>query len=404
MPGLRELARHLAAPDSDGRVPARLQDPYPYLWSPGHPRYAEARRRVSDDLVFRLWSRSRVVYAPDPDMLAALTESAQSPIPSQVLHAIPHPDPYILLPPAAPGAREASGWEAIGTPLGAFTFGRRDRGLTCSTTDERREALGLMFTNVISAPGGRVILSTLRVTLRHYGQPLTVDQMVQEAVGRFRFNDSLPASERAHLEAWLRRHVGQVACTLLYCCTADPDMTTAYQRETTGKRGSRRLRPGEVTDLQGIGYRLGPALFQARRQAGERAAAGTGDGGHRVPHWRRGHPHVYWTGRGRTVPKLNWVFPVLVNKDLLGDAEGPPAVVRPLRQRRAPGAEPAGLPLRHHPHGRLHSPFEAPRPVLHRSRAGSLRPVLVPGHEGIRRTEPPPGICRCQAAHARNPP
>jgi len=39
------------------------------------------------------------------------------------------------------------------------------------------------------------------------------------------------------------------------------------------------------------------------------------------PHLRAGHWHLYWTGRGRTTPKMNFVHPCLVNADEVGDVE-----------------------------------------------------------------------------------
>ena len=39
------------------------------------------------------------------------------------------------------------------------------------------------------------------------------------------------------------------------------------------------------------------------------------------PHLRAGHWHLYWTGEGRTIPKVNFVHPCLVNSDEVGDVE-----------------------------------------------------------------------------------
>lgn len=33
------------------------------------------------------------------------------------------------------------------------------------------------------------------------------------------------------------------------------------------------------------------------------------------PHIRSAHWHTYWTGKGKTIPKLKWIAPIFVNKD-----------------------------------------------------------------------------------------
>ncbi len=67
----------------------------------------------------------------------------------------PYPDPYILLPLPELSAQETRDWREIGAPLGAFVFGRRAGGHVCSSAAEQRQDLGLMFTNIARAPGGR---------------------------------------------------------------------------------------------------------------------------------------------------------------------------------------------------------------------------------------------------------
>jgi len=39
------------------------------------------------------------------------------------------------------------------------------------------------------------------------------------------------------------------------------------------------------------------------------------------PHLRAGHFHLYWTGKGRTIPKVQFLHPCLVNADSVGDVE-----------------------------------------------------------------------------------
>jgi hypothetical protein len=63
-------------------------------------------------------------------------------------------------------------------------------------------------------------------------------------------------------------------------------------------------------------------LFVTALKAWSKTVAGGGDGTHASPkpHCRGGHWHLYWTGKGRTTPKMNFVHPCLVNADAVGDA------------------------------------------------------------------------------------
>lgn len=97
-PGVRELARHFVA-SGGTRIPARLFIPE---LVPGHPHRRETLASITDCATFRLWSRSKVVYAMDDLLLHYLSESSPSRIPTSILRNLPHPDPYILLPKPRP--------------------------------------------------------------------------------------------------------------------------------------------------------------------------------------------------------------------------------------------------------------------------------------------------------------
>jgi len=87
--------------------------------------------------------------------------------------------------------------------------------------------------------------------------------------------------------------------------------------------------PGRPAATAGVhpGAGVGPAVSLQRRSRhpprGDRgetvghrlrnSGAGHADTGRTVsPHIRRAHWHTYWTGKGRTVPVLRWLHPILV--------------------------------------------------------------------------------------------
>lgn len=75
----------------------------------------------------------------------------------------------------------------------------------------------------------------------------------------------------------------------------------------------------DIDEVVQLGFRLGPAPFRARQQwEQEHGQASSGTSTRQRPHRRRGHFRTYWTGRGRRVPKVNWIAPYWVSRDLLG--------------------------------------------------------------------------------------
>jgi len=338
--GIRNLAQHMASPENDGRVPEHLRYDY---FHPGHPWFAEALAQARDGAIYYLWTQSRVIYAMDDDLLVYLSESSASSIPTEILKGIPHVNPYVLLPAPDLDDPETAYYRThIGVPWGAFVFGRyRNAELLCSTNDERREDLGLMFLGFVESDG-RVGLQTIRCTVPLRERTLTVESVVNETIAGFTFNEHLVADERNRFEAWLRRYVALIFNSLVYVCTDQPDVeryrpgvNKAGRVKKRARRHQARPRMDDVSELVKLGFRMGPALFEAR-QRWEREQAeppSPGSGRRQRPHQRRGHYRTYWTGPGRQVPKVNWVAPYWVSQDLLGEDATKDVVVRPVGRR-----------------------------------------------------------------------
>lgn len=338
-PGIREVAQYMIT-SNDGRVPAHLRLPYLH---PSHPEFPEVMATVRDGAIFRLWTGAQVVYAMDDELLGYLSESSASAIPTEILGNLPHANPYVLLPqPDLADPQTAYYRTHIGVPWGAFVFGRyRDAQLLCSTRDERREDLGLMFVGFLETET-EPVLQTIRCTIPLRERMITVEDAVNATVARFLFNEHLAEDDRSKLEAWLRTYVAQVFNSLVYICTDQPDIEVyrpgvnmAGKIKKSGRRQQRRPRLNDINEVVRLGFRMGPALHQARqrweRSQGERQ---TGTGVRQVPHRRRSHYQTYWTGPGRQVPRVKWIAPYWVNQEQLGSDAGPgDVVVRPVRKR-----------------------------------------------------------------------
>jgi hypothetical protein len=334
------LAQHLI--DSDDRqIPPRLIRPN---LIPGHPDYQDTLASARDAAIFGLWSRSKVVYAMDEHLLHYFSESASSQVPTEIFRNLPHPDPYVLLPKPDFNDLETNYYRRhIGVPLGAFVFGRyNDAQQLCSTAADQREDLGLMFAGLIETDTGPA-LQVLRCTVPLRQATFSVENAVEATITKFHFNDDLGEDDHRKLEDWLRKYVSQAMSSLLYICTDQPDVQVEKSGgDRRGKpaksRARRRPRPGDIDTVVKLGFRMGPALYEARLrwESGHRDVAtgtsGTGAGARKRPHMKRPHIRTYWTGPGGQVPVAKWIAPFWVNKDLLADGDGPAdVVVRPVR-------------------------------------------------------------------------
>jgi len=171
---------------------------------------------------------------------------------------------------------------------------------------------------------------------------ISVEDAVNATIGKFTFNQDLAEDDHRKLEAWLRIYVAQVFNSLVYICTDQPDIETyrpgvnkAGKTKRSGRRQQRRPRLSDISEVVQLGFRMGPALHQARRQwereQGQRSAS---TGVRQPPHQRRSHYQTYWTGRGRQVPRVKWIAPYWVNQDQLADETEPTdVVVRPVKRR-----------------------------------------------------------------------
>lgn len=338
-PGVRELANHFVA-SGGTRIPARLFIPE---LAPGHPHRRETLASITDCATFRLWSRSKVVYAMDDLLLHYLSESSPSRIPTSILKNLPHPDPYILLPKPDPTDPETNYYRThIGIPVGAFVFGRYDEARQlCSTAAEQREDLGLMFACLLETVHG-VDFVTLRCTIPLQQETFTVEDAVNATIAKFNFTDDLAEDDPAKLQAWLQRHVAQAFNSLLYVCTEQPDIEVQQPGTRRGKitksRARRRPRPDDIDMVVKLGFRMGPTLHEARirsERAQNQQPSSGGSGPRKRPHQKKGHYRTYWTGQGRTQAVLRWINPFWVNEeDLLGTTNEPKdVVVRPVRKR-----------------------------------------------------------------------
>lgn len=121
----------------------------------------------------------------------------------------------------------------------------------------------------------------------------------------------------------------RVLPVLLYLASKEPDITRHPSGDTPPRktRKGRRARPLRVEAWR-VGARIGATLRGVREVTQRDGEGGEERRGPR-PHLRRAHWHLYWTGKGRTVPRVKWVAPTIVN----ATSAPLPTEVRPVEVR-----------------------------------------------------------------------
>ena len=112
--------------------------------------------------------------------------------------------------------------------------------------------------------------------------------------------------------------------TILYT-TCTNDYSDRVEPALTNIKKKYRNRTGPSAMVAGtcriVGGSFARKIKLFREQAATRSAVSGGGHNSPKPHIRAGHFHLYWTGKGRTIPKVNFIHPCLVAADEVGDVE-----------------------------------------------------------------------------------
>jgi hypothetical protein len=265
--------------------------------------------------VRRIWASDRIVYALHPQMLAELADSSSEQLPGPIFSYLPHTNPLVIFPEPIPTTTPDG---APGRVVGFYVYGRRERPRRlCSSHDEGRDGLGLMFvTALVDDRGKRIDTDLTRVTIPVGQDQFTVEHAVDQTLAAFAAEPGMELlSDR--MRNWLTELTRTAVNVLLYLCSEEPD--TIVVRSASKRKPSRGTRVVKPTRMIKVGWRLGPAFDAARRVTSE-TPVHTDSGRRRpIPHQRRGHFRTFWTGRGRTTPILRFIKPSWVNLDLVAD-------------------------------------------------------------------------------------
>lgn len=285
-----------------------------------------------DAIQMRRWAQTRVIYAVDADTANAVanTDWGTTIIPAEVLRRLPHINPLVILPepirlPGEEGRVEK--YEAfivlgIKPPrrradthdpdcigyvlhfLGRVVDPITDRPIETTLTNPNNGTTQ----NLINVVGMRVLTPLEDMTMADRQDFAARDVQRLGPAVQVGFTDEDDAMARTKELTALGLSI------LVYLVTDDLDTQRTIIKPDTGKR-SRRGRPSgqadKPTTVIEVGYHIGAALRESRKQHGEHAH---GDGKRTVtPHVRRAHIHTFRRGKGHSERFLKWLPPIAVN-------------------------------------------------------------------------------------------
>ncbi|ATL70769.1 hypothetical protein CRH09_35900 [Nocardia terpenica] len=245
-------------------------------------------------------------------MVKELAETGAEELPGMIFDTLPHQNPLVILP--EPLRIELENGNQ-GRLLGFFVYGSFNtptKRRVCGTHDERRENLSLMFITEdpsVTVDGTFDHVFT-KLTIPVSREQFSVDDAVQTTLEAFLLGLGNYAT-REQQEKWLGQLIRIALNILIYLCTEQPDVRTvsrASKKKPAGKPNT-KSKPSRMIQ---VGWSLGPTLEKARRVYESQRSSGTGQRSVK-PHQRRAHYHTYWTGKGRTTPKVKFIKPFWVN-------------------------------------------------------------------------------------------
>ncbi|TMR10996.1 hypothetical protein ETD86_37405 [Nonomuraea turkmeniaca] len=288
----------------------------------------------------RLWRRHRIAYAIDRTLWEEVGDTDPGDIlPANLFDQLPHNDPFIAFPEPLVLNREGDLVEHI---VGVFVTGHlptsdaagaNTTGLgmvaavasdilsvgQCSTHDDHRAAISLMFAGIAYGPDGRPHMVNGAVDLRwtHIAFTMEDDQSIATLIDHVvaEYGDRVPenASTGAEISVtgdiahMLRRAVSLI----IYLCAENADIVAAPRAPANRRRSSRPGQQPKPARVLNVGYRIG-AQLRAWRAAIRRSSTGS-TGQSSRPHVRKAHFHTYRHGKGRALRKIRWLSPIPVN-------------------------------------------------------------------------------------------
>ncbi|MBF0235868.1 MAG: hypothetical protein HQK65_22970 [Desulfamplus sp.] len=150
----------------------------------------------------------------------------------------------------------------------------------------------------------------------HAGEKSTVIEMLRETWEYSQRQTStrifeLSALDNADVEKMAESYYPYFSL-VLYLCSSEPDIiqTSKNKRKVKKTKNPKKQKRALPTEYR-VGATIGATIRRAKENYSSSGATGTGS--KKSPHIRKAHYHLYWTGKGRKIPKLNFVAPMTIN-------------------------------------------------------------------------------------------
>lgn len=234
------------------------------------------------------WRLTRGLYEFDPELIEGFSESDLSNLPIELLRRMPEYAPYIVLRGTWQGQKLNGAWVNYCVPQRADKSPQLDVILHFGSDEVAKLTLDLTSTNL-----DECINDTLG----------NVASKLKNVEGRTQILLSDAKSDDIRLMALLLPYV-------FYLCAEEPDITGVVKKpQSVQKRRYKYMfTPPQTDNMLQVGFRLGGKIRMWRQNwENERQSHPSGLGLPKAPHIRKAHWHLYWTGTGRTIPRLKWI-------------------------------------------------------------------------------------------------
>lgn len=269
--------------------------------------------------IVALWRQSgRQVLFVHPD-LADVIGHVEGDIVTETLVALPYRCPFVCLPEPILVAEDPN-TNTEGYLAGFYTFGRHggDSVEALSDTHDPANTLFsvLALVQVRDADTGELkTVEFNRLSIPISRSSVDIAEVARDltANGRYRHFNGAVTGNNEYIETIFRFVLASLS--YLVSTSLDAETIPASQARKMNKLRSAR---GKTPALTKVGWKLGPALSMARRDA-ERVRQSGAKGVTRAPHAVRAHFKTVWTGPGRAVPKTAFIAPYLTGTGQLTD-------------------------------------------------------------------------------------
>ncbi|MFE0138218.1 hypothetical protein ACFWY6_42745 [Streptomyces sp. NPDC059037] len=292
--------------------------------------------------IYRMWARrGRVTFDLNEHMASELYRSSYDKLPGSIFDRLPYINPLVVLPDPWP----VRFGKSEGLVRGFFIHGFNQIPERQTYTDEDIEGLGLLFViDLLDEETGDVNYQTyVRLNLPTCLAEFTLSQAVEFAAARAEAR-WIRSPDKGAVYDMFESMLKPALSILVYLCCDNRDVAEPpVIKPTHKKRAKASLRDRDPFFVE-VGWRVGPALHAARRQAG-RILDGEGipSGFQQAPHQRSGHFKKVRVGRGGADRVTRFVMPYWVRLDLLAEHEDPITTVVPVDPQRHDALRRRGL-------------------------------------------------------------